>query len=972
MKVGRISRTAVATMFASVCHMANAGISITELMADNGGCTNTADGVALDWIELYNDGDTDVDISGWRMIDDNTKKWNKWQILPEGTVVPAHGYHVVWGDNDPGFTGWTNGEIHVDIGLSSTKSEGAWLAQAEGDVVDGFTYPAGQFANVSYGRDPFAPNTLLYFANPTPGAQNGDDGVETYMPPPGVYPGKTADSGVALDERAQAALATGLVLVSIETVDGEEPACEYVTAPEGCVGGSITNAQKVEGRVRLLKGSEVLFDSGEYVKKKSGMTVKVRGNTSTRYDVYPYKIKLQKAADMLLRGDDARYADQNWVLLNTGDSLFPAIGFKVNELLGLDWTPGWQYVNVAMNGEYRGIYILVEAVERNSNCRLDVDGNEGAIFEYDAYWWNEDVYFKTSFCPYGSGFTFKYPDSDDVTGEHIAAISNVMENVYLSIQDGTYPDFIDCESWAAWLLGQDLLGNFDAAGSNIYLTKYDLSATSAVKMGNLWDFDGILATPDNWAIVHRWSEFLFPALIANTNQTFGRAYQAKWAESKDVLKTGLENFFYDMLVSEQGRGIAATWEMLGYGHTVVSDVFASIEWFLKRFDWIDGHIGELTPKIEDQASLPVLNVETDDGLSIFPPSQIRLFPEAFVDGAFAGSATYNAALYDASGVLAGTVQMIAAKAKNGESKLNATVKMMDGTRKTLKGVAKIDGGSVSGTGAFSGLVFGADRLSGILDGYVVEGARSLSKDKSAAALFNAFKDRVYGIVLTHDGMAASDIISVKFGAKGKAAVKIATADGKKISASGTLVCGKSACELFVASPKALLARCVLRFSKDAVLQTVDSFASGSTLVAFGAAGSMGADNAVFALDANRVKSLLPDVMEEYLPVGIAVATKGKWAVAGKAGRVKYDRATGGFLATTGNPSACKFTFKLATGVFTGSFSAYLPKGSKSVKKVAVTVQGVVLDGVGYCNIVLRGIGALSASVVRDDGALLGL
>ena len=148
-------------------------VMVTEIMADNGGSYTNADGNASDWIELYNAGATGADISGWRLCDSTTKKWSKWEELPEGTIVPAGGYLIVWADD---FTGWTNGEVHVNLGFSS-KGEEVALAIAEGEIVDSFAF-GPQHTDVSFGRDPSDPEKLVYFKAPTLGAANGNDGIE--------------------------------------------------------------------------------------------------------------------------------------------------------------------------------------------------------------------------------------------------------------------------------------------------------------------------------------------------------------------------------------------------------------------------------------------------------------------------------------------------------------------------------------------------------------------------------------------------------------------------------------------------------------------------------------------------------------------------------------------------------------------------------------------------------------------------
>lgn len=151
-------------------------VTVTEIMADNGGSLLTADGKAEDWIELYNPGATDADISGWLLCDSTTKKWSKWEELPKGTIVPAGGYLIVWADD---FTGWTNGEVHVNLGFSS-KGEEVALAIAAGEIVDSFAF-GPQHTDISFGRDPSDLEKLVYFRTPTPGAANGDAGCESLV-----------------------------------------------------------------------------------------------------------------------------------------------------------------------------------------------------------------------------------------------------------------------------------------------------------------------------------------------------------------------------------------------------------------------------------------------------------------------------------------------------------------------------------------------------------------------------------------------------------------------------------------------------------------------------------------------------------------------------------------------------------------------------------------------------------------------
>lgn len=131
-----------------------------------------------DWFELFNPNPQPVDLSGWLVSDDPTKKIAKWKVLPEGASVPGEGYLVVYSD---GITALTNGMLHVDIGLSSA-GEAVALARPDGTLVDALAFPE-QVESASYGwLDDGTARTLRYFKTPTPGAANRTTGYDGPTP----------------------------------------------------------------------------------------------------------------------------------------------------------------------------------------------------------------------------------------------------------------------------------------------------------------------------------------------------------------------------------------------------------------------------------------------------------------------------------------------------------------------------------------------------------------------------------------------------------------------------------------------------------------------------------------------------------------------------------------------------------------------------------------------------------------------
>lgn len=356
-------------------------------------------------------------------------------------------------------------------------------------------------------------------------------------------------SAITISKLQQQLLQTGLPLVIIETVDGEEPTYEIAVAPPGCLGQGIKNATKVPGRLTILNVKETIYDSGEYEKGGSGMTIKVRGNTSASHANKSFKIKLQNKADLLCRGDK-RYKDKDWLLLRV-PNLNALIGFKTNEMLGLQWTPSYQLVNVMMNEDYRGVYMLAESVKRNPDCRINVDKNFGYVFELDAYWWNEDVYAESTFAKQSMNYTFKYPDSEDITEAQLNYFREHILKMEASLENGTYSDYIDIPSFANWMLAHDILGNIDGAGSNIFLTKYDSTATSKIMMGPLWDFDHIMKA-EQWDRVH--TMYYFQQLFNSKDETFRNTYFNRWNDIKDTFFDNLSEYLSHFPQSAEGKG----------------------------------------------------------------------------------------------------------------------------------------------------------------------------------------------------------------------------------------------------------------------------------------------------------------------------------------------------------------------------------------------------------------------------------
>ncbi len=134
----------------------------------------------VDRIELYNDGDADVDISGWFLTDDPNTPMKF--VIPPGTILSAKSYITFAedNDNDPNNNGSLPGEYFGSAFSLSSSGDDAYLfsATAEGELAgysNGFGFGATA-DNVSLGRTVDSQGRVEYPAQATPtfGAANSD------------------------------------------------------------------------------------------------------------------------------------------------------------------------------------------------------------------------------------------------------------------------------------------------------------------------------------------------------------------------------------------------------------------------------------------------------------------------------------------------------------------------------------------------------------------------------------------------------------------------------------------------------------------------------------------------------------------------------------------------------------------------------------------------------------------------------
>ncbi len=120
-------------------------VVLNEFLADNENGEVDEAGELEDWLELYNNTNSPISLFGLYLSDDATNR-NKW-AFPANVSIPAHGFLIVWLDNDD-----LQGPLHANFKLGA-GGELLILSDGASKVLNEITF-GQQLPDVSFGRYP--------------------------------------------------------------------------------------------------------------------------------------------------------------------------------------------------------------------------------------------------------------------------------------------------------------------------------------------------------------------------------------------------------------------------------------------------------------------------------------------------------------------------------------------------------------------------------------------------------------------------------------------------------------------------------------------------------------------------------------------------------------------------------------------------------------------------------------------------
>ena len=303
----------------------------------------------------------------------------------------------------------------------------------------------------------------------------------------------------------------------------------------------------------------------------------------------------------------------------------------------MEYAPRVRYNELVINGQYRGIYLLIEKIKRDKNrvdiAKIETTDNQGDaltggyIIKIDKETGsNSSAGWNSLYAPYYGAwqktyFQYEYPKADEISYEQKNYIRNHMNMVENSIAGQDFKDpvkgyrkYIDTESLMDYIIMNELAKNPDAYRLSTFFYKERDSDGGKIKFGPVWDFnlgfgnvdyctqgnpEGLVilnfnevCSGDGWVIHFWWKKFL-------QDEIFYNDLKHRWKNLRNnQLSNDRINFVIDSLSNMLGQAQVRNfqqWPVLGQyvwpnyyiGNTYTEEVSYLKNWVKNRLIYLD-------------------------------------------------------------------------------------------------------------------------------------------------------------------------------------------------------------------------------------------------------------------------------------------------------------------------------------------------------------------------------------------------
>jgi CotH kinase protein/Secretion system C-terminal sorting domain len=413
-----------------------------------------------------------------------------------------------------------------------------------------------------------------------------------------------------------------------------------------------TNGQNIINEPKILVDLEIIDNGVGKINKvtdnangylgKAG--IEFRGSTSqTFFPKKPYGVELwvdatQTSRKVALMGMPS---ESDWVL-NTSynDKTFmrDVLAYDLANRMGR-YATRTRYCEMMINGNYEGIYILMEKIKKDKN-RVDVstlkttdntgdDVTGGYILKIDKTEGGKSRLWNTQLTVNGKNYTIpiqiEYPKLGDITEQQFNYIKNYVTEFETSLKSNDYMNpaakwrsMSDIDSFVDYFLLTEVTKNVDGYRLSTYFYKEKDSKGGKLKMGPAWDYNLSFGNADysdgykTSGFQYKQNDLLIPAndtyflspfwwekLV--TDSTFAKKVASRWKVMKQsVFSPDRIDKWMDSTATvlqpitarnfSRWTGVLGTkvWPNYYVGSTYQQEVSWMKSWIRQRVAWLDG------------------------------------------------------------------------------------------------------------------------------------------------------------------------------------------------------------------------------------------------------------------------------------------------------------------------------------------------------------------------------------------------
>lgn len=247
------------------------------------------------------------------------------------------------------------------------------------------------------------------------------------------------------------------------------------------------------------------------------MQIRGRGNSTwTNLDKKSYRLKFDEKHKVL-----GMHASRHWALLAQAlcwmGQMNDALPFEIGRRMGMAWNPHMHPVEVALNGQYIGLYFLTENVRVAKNRVNVIEQNDyeteldkvtgGWLLEIENYVQHDNIIFTEG---NGQPFWITVHSPELLSEEQRDYITNFLletdSAIYVEDKGSQlWEQYIDIDSLAIYYIVQEIVDNPEAFSGSCYIHKQRGNDTKLI-FGPLWDCG---SSYHRWSETYRFNEFIY-------------------------------------------------------------------------------------------------------------------------------------------------------------------------------------------------------------------------------------------------------------------------------------------------------------------------------------------------------------------------------------------------------------------------------------------------------------------------------